>query len=896
MLTTKTLIEREGAFAELHASLTSARSGRGRNVLIRGESGIGKSSVLQAWGAVAAAQGVGMHWGGCEALFTPRPLGPVIDIASGMGAVVREAVRAQRPPIELFAAIASDLHAAHLRIGRDQGGYDVKVLVVEDVHWADHLTLDFLKYLGRRVHQWPVLLIASYRDDEVGPMHPLMQVVGELPTTDVVTIDLKPLSHQALAQLSGLTPGEAMALHRITGGNPFFATEVVASAERGADVRAATVPGTVVAAVLARAQRVSVDARKVLETASLVPGSIELELINDLAGEAASAGIDECVEAGLLRWHGRGLAFRHELARRAVEGAISQGRRRAHHTVIYERLRREVPDAVDRMAYHAQEARDAAAVLATAPKAAVLAAKLGAHREAAAHYKTALQHAQGMTMDARADLLERWAFESMVVGDASDAVIDARTQAVALRRTLGQTSAVGMNFRWLARLHRSRLQNVEAERCLDEAIALLESFAPGRELAWVYSTRSATFMMANDWEMAEQWGHRAITLARQFDAPEVEVHALNNMGSALVDSGQARGFELLQQSLALAIKHDLHDQVARVYINGSAASVRNRMLPQAEAFLIDGTRYAKEHDLDSVACNMLGGFAHVRMLQGRLAEAEVLAQEALGLANMPPQARLPAQTALATIDVVRDVDAHWSDVCALWTRVVSMGEPDYIVPVAMAMIEAEWLRGHLEASADLVVQAVEKCTGLSVWDRGELACWYRRAGRDPNALKLGTLAAPCAAEVAGDPGGAATQWAALGMPRHQALAMLNIDPADDPLALSQAIAILNQMEATALAGYARRMARRLGVAGVKGIKSGPRTAARGNRFGLTVKEQSIAALLVKGLSNHDIAVALSRSPRTVEHHVATVLEKLGAKRRADVLLILRDADTSKSSP
>ncbi len=894
MLSPKTLIERDSAFADLHAAIAAASLGKGCNVLVRGESGIGKSSLLQAWAAQTVVSGSHVLWGGCEALFTPRPLGPVSDLAAGMGADVQEAVRAQRPPIELFAAIATDLQASQRRIGRGLQGHDVKVLVLEDVHWADHLTLDFLKYLGRRVHQWPVVLIASYRDDEVGPMHPLTQVVGELPVADVVMIDLKPLSHQALAQLAGLAPLDALALHRITGGNPFFATEVVASAERGADVYA-TVPGTVAAAVLARAQRVGADARKVLETASLAPGSMELDMINGLAGEFASEGIDECVDAGLLRWHGRGLAFRHELARRAVEGAISEMRRRAKHTEVYERLRRNAPEAVDRMAYHAQEAHDADAVLATAPRAAMMAAKLGAHREAAAHYKMALQYAHGLTLDARADLLERWAFEAMVIGDASDAVLDARKEALALRKALGQRPQVGMNLRWLARLYRSKLQNVEAEQCLDEAISLFESFAPGRELAWVYSTRSATFMMANDWKMAEEWGNRAIALARQFDAPDVEVHALNNIGAALVDSGQVRGLELLQQSLDLAIKHGLHDQVARVFVNGSAASVRNRMLPQAETFLVDGTRYAKQHDLDSVACNMLGGFAHVRMLQGRLIEAEVIAQEAIHLRNMPPQARLPAQTVLAAIDVVRDVEAHWQDICSLWSRVVTMGEPDYIVPVAMAMIEAEWLRGHHEASAALVEQAVEKCTGLSLWDRGELACWYQRVGRDPSALRLGALAPPCEAEVSGDHASAAKQWAALGMSHHQALAMLNIDPADDPLALSQAIAIFDQMGATALSSYARKLARKLGVAGVKGIKLGPHTAARGNRFGLTTKEQSVATLVAKGLSNQEIAAALSRSPRTVEHHVATVLEKLGAKRRGDVVAILKGADALDSS-
>ena len=243
------------------------------------------------------------------------------------------------------------------------------MLVFEDVHWADHLTLDFVKYLARRIHGWPALLCLSYRNDEVGPMHPLTQVLGELPAGATAAVDLRPLSTRAIQQLSGWGAREAGELLRVTDGNPFFVTELVAAAEHDPTLRDARsfVPVTVATAVLARAQRVSPPARKVLEVASLSPGSIDVALLSALAGPGTPEGVDECVEAGLLRWTEQGFAFRHELARQAIEHSLTPMRRRAMHARVYEQLRLDADNVLDRMAYHARHAHDSQAVLSIAP-------------------------------------------------------------------------------------------------------------------------------------------------------------------------------------------------------------------------------------------------------------------------------------------------------------------------------------------------------------------------------------------------------------------------------------------------------------------------------------------------------------------------------------------------
>ncbi len=894
MVMTKSLMERESAVAALNAALARARTADGCTVLVRGEAGIGKTSLVRAWSAQAQDKGAKVHWGGCEALFTPRPLGPVIDMATMLGAEVRAAVDAHKPAAELFAAIASWLQAPHARVGAQTMAHDVNVLVFEDVHWADHLTLDFLKYLGRRIHAWPALLVLSYRDDEVGPMHPLTQVVGELPAAHVVSIDLQALSRQALEALSGFSPADAHNLHAITGGNPFFATEVIAVAEAGG--RTAVVPGTVKAAVLARAQRVSADARRVLEAACLSPGSMELSLLNKLAGSAATEGVDECVGAGLLRWQDRGLAFRHELARQVIESTLPELRRRARHAEIYLRLRQEASDVVDRMAYHAQHAQDAAAVLATAPRAGAKAATLGAHREAASHYRAALDHASKAATDVRADLYECWAYECTIAGKIDQEVIDARHQAIALRKQLGDKVKVGMNQRWLSRLHWYMGSRAEADRYVDEAVRTLESITPGPELAMAYSVRSQHHMLTNQFSDAEHWGNRAIELAQTFGVQDTLAHALNNVGTALVTNGQVRGYTLLEQSLAISLKHGFHEHAARVYTNAGESAMRSRDHARAAKILQDGVAFDRDHDLDSWTPYLVGILAQFRLNQGELAVADALADEVLHAKNLPPVVRMPALTVKATTTMLRHLGDGREQLDPLLAMALPMREPDRIVPVILVMAEEAWLRDDHEACAKLVELAVSECPQLSAWDRGELACWYRRTGRD--VASLGILPAavtgplPCDAELSGAPAEAARRWEKLGLPRHQALVLMTLDPHEHPDALAQAIAIMDRIGALEAAQHGRNLARKYRSTGVKGIKTGPRAAARSNQFGLTPKELLIATHLAQGCSNQDIADRLSRSARTVEHHVSTVLSKLGAAKRTDVAALLKGAGLS----
>lgn len=191
----------------------------------------------------------------------------------------------------------------------------VTVAVIEDVHWADEATLDLLLYLGRRIADTHAMVIAAFREDEVGRGHPLRVVLGDLATTrSVHRLAVPPLTRAGVAELATSAGFEPDHLYAVTGGNPFFVTEVLATPDQA-------VPPNVRDAVLARAARLSPTARAALDVAAAIPDHAELHVLRAASGTDRMA-LDECVEAGVLVADGRGLRFRHELARVVVEQAV----------------------------------------------------------------------------------------------------------------------------------------------------------------------------------------------------------------------------------------------------------------------------------------------------------------------------------------------------------------------------------------------------------------------------------------------------------------------------------------------------------------------------------------------------------------------------------------------
>ena len=417
-----------------------------------GEAGIGKTALVEGFLAAHRAEARTLL-GRCDALFTPQPLGPLHDIALQTDGALLQLMQSAADRFAIFGALLHEL----------QGGEKPTMLVFEDVHWADAATLDLLKYLGRRIRGTATLIVLTYRDDELDGSHPLWSVLGDLPSNATRRVQLQPLSEAAVTRLARRAGRPAERVHAQTGGNPFCVTELLASPP-------GSVPVTVRDATLARALRLSPQARAVLELCAVVPNRVERWLLDDPAAPAPSL-IDDCVATGLILPQGDVVMFRHELAREAVESVLPPSRSRSLHATVLRRLleRRGGSVSTARLVHHATLAGDVAAVRRYAPEAARQASALGAHREAAAHYRTALEHAPADDVEARATLLEGRAYECQLINQFDDAIA-AQETALGLRRQQGNLLKVGDNLRWLSRLAWIRGRGQDARQLALEAV------------------------------------------------------------------------------------------------------------------------------------------------------------------------------------------------------------------------------------------------------------------------------------------------------------------------------------------------------------------------------------------------------------------------------------------
>ena len=543
------LLERGGFLEALEASWADALDGRGRLVLVTGEAGIGKTALVREFCDRQRPQ-QRVLWGACDGLRTPRPFAPFVDIAATAGDGLAETIARRERPAPCFAALIDELAAAAPAI-----------LVIEDLHWADEATLDVMTMLGRRAEIVPALVVATYRDDELSADHPLRSVLGELRIGHGVRrLALSPLSLGAVEAMAAPAGADATDLYRVTGGNPFFVTEVLATAGE-------SVPPTVRDAVLARAGRLSRPARRLLEATAVVPGRMGLWLLEAVAPELVDR-LEECVASGMLTAGGADIGFRHELARVGIEESIPLDRRVALHRAVLAALEDRHGESPDfaRLADHAEAAGDREAVLRWAPQAAEEAARGGAHREAAAQYARALRFAGGLALDRRAELLKHRVDECWMT-DQFDAAIEAQEAALECRRRLGDKLGEGDALRTLSRLMFFVARVREGEALALEAVELLERLPPGHELAMAYCNVSQRRMVVEKLEAAIAAGSRALDLARRLDDTEATVYALTNIGAAQFQAGLDGGLGKLEEALAFTLEDDLEDYAGRAFFS-----------------------------------------------------------------------------------------------------------------------------------------------------------------------------------------------------------------------------------------------------------------------------------------------------------------------------------------
>ncbi len=393
-----------------------------------------------------------------------------------------------------------------------------------------------------------------------------------------------------------------------------------------------------------------------------------------------------------------------------------------------------------------------------------------------------------------------------------------------------------------------------------------------------YSNLAQLRMLAKDTDEAELWGERALQLAREIGDLDIEVHALNNLGTAAMNDGRtAEGHALLARSLDLALAGDLHEHAARAHTNLGSIAAEHHRCTEALAQLDAGIAYCDDRDLDSWARYMRAWRSLMRAEAGRPDDALIDAAAVLEHPDTAPVSAIPAAVSAARIRLRRGEDA-----AALLARATALagttGEVQRVAPAACATAEAAWLRGDLAAIGPATDAALDLALAhADPWSTGELVWWRTIAGIPASDAPTPE---PFALMIAGELEAAASVWDALGS---VVWASYSRAFAPDAESAATALGVFDRLGASTVVSAVVRTRRARGLP----LPRRPHAATRAHPGGLTDRELDVLRLLDLGLSTSDIAARLSLSPKTIEHHISAVLRKLGEPTRARAVAAAR---------
>ncbi|HEX6457532.1 MAG TPA: AAA family ATPase [Thermoleophilaceae bacterium] len=838
------LLERDGPLAMLEAAVADAVAGHGSLVLVGGEAGVGKTSIVRAL-RERMPDGTAFLVGACEPLSVPVPLGPLRELAeqAGLGDLQESGDRLTLAR-ELIDALARRAPA---------------VAVVEDAHWADPTTLDVIRLLPRRLEQRQIVLAITYRDDEAAANPPLRQLLGDLATNPAARrVMLSPLSEPAVRELAEPAGMDASRVAQLTGGNPFLVVEVIAAGHR--------LPTTVRDAALARAARLTPAARHVVDAAAVIGQRVPQAVLGAVAPGSGDA-VEEALARGVLVVDDDVLGFRHELIREAIERSIAPPRQAELHARVVDALEQQ-PGAADhaRLAHHAERAGRLDAACRYAVLAMADAEGLGALGEMSLQADRALRTGVGMNPEERFELLLKRSRGANFSDTRLQEAVTPAEEAIALAVEMRDPAREARALTALAGALWSLDRVVEARQATLQAVDLLERTDEVAGLAHAHATLLRMEATAFDPERAIELGPRALELARAARLKETEIDISISVGLARGHRGEADALDALGDACRAARAEGLAIQTVRTYVNLVYLGVQLRKHAFVDETVREALALFDEYQT-TIPGNAIGLYRARSLIdRGRFDEALATVTRT----DLDWAAEVPTAHAMAAIVRARRGEPGAYEVLEqAWEELRGIPESSRHGALRTMLVEAAWLRGDRAAALTRLSDARDVPVGRFMRSASDLAVWASRFGVElappPNAPEAVQL------ELAGDWRGAIRAWKELEAPHEAALAAL---PGDERAA-REAVAELHRLGA---AGSARAFARERAAHGGSAPR-GPRRSTLANPAGLTRREQEILAELATGATNSAIARTLHLSERTVAHHVSAVLGKLGASTR-----------------
>ncbi|MBS45437.1 MAG: hypothetical protein CMH83_20155 [Nocardioides sp.] len=870
------LVEREEQLAALTRWAADAAAGSGRVVVVRGEAGIGKTSLVDRLVAGAVEDAPTARWstGRCDVQAARRPLAPWHDLAGDLGPGVAAALEAD-DRTALFAAVLGAVRAP-------LPASVVRGLVVEDVHWADDASLDLVEAVARRVVDAPVMLVLTCREDDEDVPDQVRTALGEIVRLPASRrLDVPRLSRDGVAALTGADTRDPGVLHDLTGGNPFFLVELLRSP--GAEA-----PPSVRDVVLGQVAGLDAEVREELDLAA-VAGD---RLLRD--AEVREAVLSERAERDLVRRgllvDGDRLRFRHEITRQTVVHAVPGRRRTALHRRLLETLDALGSDDHALLAAHASGAGDRGRTLHHARLAAERAGRVGSVRAAVRHYRQALAAATGEpdgptgragpvgTPEVVAPLEDGLARAHGLLNEHDDAL-------AARRRGLDHWERLGDPVR-LARalsegcwIEQAAGRSEEAEQSVRRAIALLQPLGPSADLVAARTALSRVLGLNNRLGDALEHVRAAQQDATVLARVDLEAELLNIEACCLALLGE-RWEDVMADAVARAAEVPDDALVGRARYNECCLLLQERRLSDLEERLPSMLAHAEEHHLEAYVSGLRRARAIALLHLGRWDEA---LEEASSTAEPDSTTEAERHVVRGLVAVRRGTggtpgatpDTELDQALELAER---SGQPQLQVPARLARAEAAWLAGDADRAAKEVARARDLHVEQVDLAR-DVALWAHRIGIDPDGP---APAGPAGAELAGRARAAADGWDALGCRYDAALALLGSDDVEDVL---RAVRRLEALGAVVPARLARRRARDLGA---RSVPPEPRASTRAHPAGLTSKELEVLELVAQGLRNADVAERLFLSPKTVAVHLTSVYRKLGVLGRGEAAAWARE--------